>query len=170
MHDVLLTEDRKLQQILQTWFRWRGRDTDRKMKTNVKVVLDAPKNRPLRDMEVYSKLFYETKLKSVVEEEIKDFGLSATERFSKVLKVTKQEWEKETDEVKAEVQAKKLELQKERNGLQPLTSKQRQAAIDDMNHVVSAFLLHIKRTTGWTGFGWAEAQCGSGFYCRVVTL
>jgi hypothetical protein len=159
-----------MQQMLQTWFRWRGRDTDRKKKTNAKIFLDAPKIRPLRDTEVYSKLFYETKLKSIVEEEMKGHALPNHGRFSKVLEVTKREWEKESDEVKAEVQARKADLQKEReskmNNPEPPTSKQRQAAIDDMSHIASTFLLHIKRTTGWTGFvvlGGRKPNAGSDF-------
>jgi hypothetical protein len=138
-----------------TWFRWRGRDSDRR-KTPSIVILEGPKLRPLRDTEVYSKLYYQDKLKSLVDAEIKGRVLTSAEKFSKRLEVTKWEWERETPDVKAHVQAKKVEMQKERNskakGTEPPTPKQCQAAIDELNHVAPAFLLHIKRTTGWTGF------------------
>jgi hypothetical protein len=142
--------------MLQTWFRWRSNNTTHKKATSVVLSGAVPRMRQLRDTEVYSKLFYESKLKGLVDGETEGSTFTSAERFHKVMEVMKREWALESDAVKAQVQAMKEELQKERdskaNGDSEPTPKQRQAAIDNLNHVASTFLLHIKRTTGWTGF------------------
>jgi hypothetical protein len=134
---------------LKTWFRWRSNSTTRKKAAPIVL---KPSSRLLQDTEIYSQLYYEKKLKAIVAEETK--GLSPRERFVKSREVTRREWDNESDEVKAEVQARKEELSKERMDADDMesTPQQRQAAIHDLGHTVDCFLAHIKKKTGWTGF------------------
>jgi hypothetical protein len=121
----------------------------------VNIRLSVPKQRQLQDAEVYSKLFYETRIKKIVDEEIGDATLTRSERLAKIVEVTKREWAKESDEVKNEVKAKKEEMQAERKQSDPdsaPSAKQCRSAIDNLSHVAAAFLKHIKQTTGWTAF------------------
>src|SRR4051812_35893904 len=129
--------------MLRTWLRWRGSNTVRKKKVPIILAASIPKTRQLQDTEVYSKLFYESKLKHIVNEETIGKSLNRTEKLAKIVEVTKWEWALESDEVKAEVKAKKEELQNERkpdlsSDLTP-SPEQYQAAINDLSYVTSAF-------------------------------
>jgi hypothetical protein len=141
-------------QMLRTWFRWRSNNTVRKKGKSIVLATAIPRTRQLQDTEAYSKLFYESKLKTIVEAEWAGKSLSQTEKLAKILEVTKREWAVESDEVKAKVKAMKTELQKERSPdpTSPPSPQQLQAAIDDLSYVASAFLTHIKQTTNWSGF------------------
>ena len=102
----------------------------------------------LQDTQVYSKLFYESKLKAIVDLELGDQTPTKGERLAKVVEVAKREWEKESEEVKAMVKARKDEMEMERG----LDDKPSQASISDLSQVVGSFLKHVKQTTGWTAF------------------
>lgn len=108
----------------------------------------------LQDTQVYSRLFYESKLKQLIDQEFEDRSPTKEERFAMALKVTKREWENESEEVRAIVKAKKEELQLERSeaDLIPTSEDKQVQAINNLGSVVSAFLQHLKQTTGWTGF------------------
>lgn len=143
--------------MLRTWFRWRGNSTIRKKAGSVVLAAAIPRSRQLQDTEVYSKLFYESKLKDIIEEESADKTLTHAERLAKIVEVTKREWSKESDQVKAQVEATKLKLREEHGENQPSEGKvpsamQYQAAIDNLSYTATAFLRHIKQTTNWTGF------------------
>jgi molecular chaperone GrpE (heat shock protein) len=103
------------------------------------------KGRALQDTQVYSKLYYKSKLKAIVDEELKDKAPKKQERFAKVMEVTKREWAKESEEVKETVRRKRDEMQQAKDKPSP-------AAIDNLSHVVHNFLRHLRQTTGWTGF------------------
>ena len=142
-------------QMLRTWFRWRGNNTVRKKPGSI-ILASIPKTRQLQNTEIYSKLYYEDKLKAIVDAEIDGKVLTTNERLAKILEVTKREWEKETEEVKARVFAMKDEL-RERASKPPSDSSQPssedyQNAINNLTNVASSFLDHIKKTTGWIGF------------------
>src|SRR4051812_44181098 len=100
--------------MLRTWFRWRGGKNIRKKTRPIIFTTSIPKTRQLQDTEVYSKLFYESKLKSIVEAEIAGEPLTHGKRLVKVVEVTKREWARESEEIKKEVRAKKEELEKDR--------------------------------------------------------
>jgi hypothetical protein len=119
------------------------------------VLLPAlPKTRQWQDTEVYLKLFYATKLKKIVDSETAGTSLKQTERMAKIREVAKREYDKESDEVKEQVRAKKEEPRNHKLTEDSMTpsSEQYQAAIDDLSYVVDTFLSYIRQTTGWTGF------------------
>jgi hypothetical protein len=138
--------------MLRTWFRWRGNNSVRKTKPIV-IVPSLPRSRQNQDTEIYSKLFYESKLKRIIDAEVA--GLSNSEKLAKIVEVTRREWEGESDEVRAQVKAMKED---QRHSPQPLgdsatpSPEQRQAAINELGYTASAFLDHVQKTTGWTGF------------------
>ena len=136
-------------QMLRTWFRWRANNTVRKKSTMFKF--STPKVRMLQDTHIYSKLFFDSKLKAIVDEELKNKSATKEERFAVALQVTKREWDNESEEVKAMVRAKKEEMQSERSEPDG-TPGTKQDAIDNLSTVAGAFLQHLKETTGWTGF------------------
>src|ERR1700722_6763209 len=145
--------------MLRTWFRWRSNNQVWKKTGAIVLAASIPKTRQLQDTEAYSKLFYESKLKRIVDEEIAGKSLTHNEKLAKIVDVTKREWVKESDDVKAQVKAMKEELQHGRANLANPTGdstvtspKQIQAAIDELSYVGGAFLRHLKKTTGWTGF------------------
>jgi hypothetical protein len=115
-----------------------------------------PKTRQLQDTEVYSKLFYASKLKGIVDAEIAGMSLTQSEKLAKIVEVTKREWAHESDEVKEQVQVMKEEPRDRSHNLAEGSTtpspEQYQASIDNLSCVADAFLDHIKRTTGWTGF------------------
>jgi hypothetical protein len=114
-------------------------------------VTSPPKSRQLKDTEVYSKLFYESKLKDIVGSETA--GMSLSEKFVRIGDVTRQEWANESDEVKEQVRAMKGESRNRRHQNSATPSlEQYQASINDLSYVVNTFLDHIRQTTGWTGF------------------
>jgi hypothetical protein len=125
----------------------------RKKTGSIVLVPVLPKTRQLQDTEVYSKLFYASKLKSIVDVEVAGMSLTQTEKLAKIREVTKREWANESDEVKEQVRAKKEEPHdlKLTEGTTP-SPEQYQESIDDLSFVVNAFLDHIQETTGWTGF------------------
>jgi len=142
-------------QMIKTWFRWRSSNTVRK-KTGSIVLAAIPKTRQLQDTEVYSKLYYQSKIKAIVDKEIDGKVLTTTERLAKIIDVTKREWAKETEEVKARVYTMKEELRTSKPQLpsdsSPASPDHYQTAIDSLGNVTSAFLDHVKQTMGWTGF------------------
>jgi hypothetical protein len=93
-------------------------------------------------------MFYESKLKAIVAEELEGKQATKGEKFKKLMEVTKREWAKENDAVKEQVRERKEAMEREQESDSQATID----AIDDLGHVVGAFLQHIKRTTGWTGF------------------
>jgi hypothetical protein len=133
--------------MLRTWFRWRSNNTVRKKPTVISLA--TSKSRTWQDSQVYSKLFYESKLKVVVDRELDGKNPTKGERLARVIDVAKREWENESDEVKEIVRAKKEEMEIER---ELPGDKRSQAAIDNLSQVVGAFLKHVKQTTGWTAF------------------
>jgi hypothetical protein len=112
-----------------------------------------PRTRQLQDTEAYSKLYYASKLKSIVDAEVSGTSLIQNKKFAKIREVTKREWANESDEVKEQVRAKKEEPRnlKSTEGTTP-SPEQYQESIDDLSFVGNAFLDHIRETTGWTGF------------------
>jgi hypothetical protein len=140
--------------VLQTWFRWRTNRTVRKQPGSI-VLASLPKTRLLRDTEVYSKVFYESKLKGIISAEIAGLTLTQAELLAKTLEVTKREWENEPESVKEQVRAMKKKYKQD--ALSPAddstrTPEQYQNAINSLSQVGNSFLEHIKQTTGWTGF------------------
>jgi hypothetical protein len=133
--------------MLQTWFRWRG---SRPVRKNSRSIVIAPqRKRQLQDTEVYSKLFYESKLKAIIDAEIT--GMS--HNVAKIVGLTKREWANESDDVKAQVQAMKEDLRaRSANPPDASSPEQRQAAIDNLGHLATAFLDHVHQTTNWTGY------------------
>jgi hypothetical protein len=145
-----LTRTSRLQK-LQTWFRWRTNRTVRKQPGP--IVLALPKTRQLQDTEVYSKLFYESKLKEKIAAEIAEQDLSPRDVLAKTREVTKWEWMNESESVKEQVREMKKEYKRDApaEGSTP-TPEQYQSAINSLSQVGNTFLEHIKQTTGWTGF------------------
>jgi acetoin utilization deacetylase AcuC-like enzyme len=123
--------------MLRTWFRWCGNNTIQKKSTAVSFLM--LKIHMLQDTQVYSKMFYESKLKRIIEEELRGQSPLRNEQFAKIMKVTKQEWAKESDEVKAMVKEKKEEMQQEQEHLESKDAGAKQSAIDDLSRVVGAF-------------------------------
>jgi hypothetical protein len=107
-----------------------------------------PKGQSLQETHVYSKLYYDSKLKAIIDKELESKPATKQERLSKMTEVTKREWANESEAVKDEVRKRKDEIEKEK-GSEEVAS---QAAIDSLGHVVGTFLQHLKQTTGWTGF------------------
>jgi hypothetical protein len=125
--------------------RWKKNNTVRK---RVSIAsFSALKRRHLHEAQVYSKLYYESKLKAIVDEELKGTWLTPQERLPKTVEVTKREWANESDEVQRQVRERRKELRKEQNSDQALSW-----AIDHLGHVVGDFLQQLKKATGWTGF------------------
>jgi hypothetical protein len=132
--------------MLRTWFWWRTNNTVRKKAPTISF--STSKGRTLQETQVYSKMFYESKLKAIIDDELKGKSVTKPERLSKTVEVTKREWENESEDVKDEVRKRREELKREQSSEEALS----QAAIDNLGHVVSTFLQHLKKTTGWTGF------------------
>jgi hypothetical protein len=93
----------------------------------------------------------------MVDAEIAGKTLTTTQRLATIVDVTKREWANEAESVKEQVYAKKEELVRERSTQKVLTEgttspEQYQTAINNLGNVASAFLDHIKQTTGWIGF------------------
>jgi hypothetical protein len=105
-----------------------------------------PRTRQLQDTEAYSKLYYASKLKSIVDAEVSRMSLIPGEnkKFAKIREVTKREWANESDEVKEQVRAKKEEPRnlKLTEGTTP-SPEQYQESIDDLSFVGNTFLDHI---------------------------
>jgi hypothetical protein len=89
--------------MIRTWFRWRGGNNVHRRTGPVVVMPVIPKTRQLRNTEIYSKLFYTSKLKSMVDAETAGMSLTQSQRFAKLQEVTKREWALESDEVKEQV-------------------------------------------------------------------
>ena len=132
--------------MLRTWSRWRGNNTVRKNARSIALV--SPKTRQLQDTQVYSKLFYQSKLKPIVEAETS--GASNAERLAKIVDITKREWANESDEVKAQVRAMKDDISA--RSVDVSSPEQRQAAIKDLSRLATAFFDHVHKTTSWTGY------------------
>src|SRR5271154_4834509 len=116
--------------MLRTWFRWRSNNTVRKKPTVISFA--TSKGRTWQDSQVYSKLYYESKLKAIVDHELEGQNPTKGERFAKVVEVAKREWQSESEEVKQIVRAKKEEMEIE----QESGDKRSQASIDNLSHVV----------------------------------
>jgi hypothetical protein len=89
----------------------------------------------------------------MVDAETAGMLLTQPQRFAKLQEVTKREWALESDEVIEQVRA----MKEEQRDLSPEPSKdpspeQYQRAIDNLSYVANAFLDHLQKTTGWTGF------------------
>ncbi|KAG6826669.1 hypothetical protein H0H92_014900, partial [Tricholoma furcatifolium] len=95
-------------QQLRTWFRWRAGAKTRS--GGIDAIFDdlfegSSRSRTLSRPEVYSKLFYESKLKPLVESQL-DSTLTRGSLLAARNQIIKQLWEAETDpDVKAQVEA-----------------------------------------------------------------
>jgi len=112
------------------------------------IAFVPPKTRQLQDTHAYSKLFYQSKLKAIVEAETS--GASNAERLAKIAEITKREWANESEEVKAQVRAMKDDISARKPDMS--SPEQRQVAIDDLSHLTTTFLDHVRKTTNWTGY------------------
>ena len=75
----------------------------------------AKKNRKLREVEVYSLLFYKDKIKPRVDEERGDMPLGRSDNLRLIKRVTADMYDDETEQVKALVAAKIAEAKERPN-------------------------------------------------------
>ena len=95
---------------MKSWYRWRvnpGTHTGRRAARLPTIAISNTRTRGLKPHEMYSKKFYDSKIKPVVLSEIERLGgpgpIDAGTRLTITKRVTQELYDKEDDEVKEEV-------------------------------------------------------------------
>lgn len=97
---------------MRSWYRWRANPAaNAGRRARQKPSFHGKDSRKLKNYELYSKLYYTTRIQPRLQEQIGGLdNLSKKERLPFIQRITREAFESETDEMKAEIEAKLEEL------------------------------------------------------------
>ncbi|KAF8068719.1 hypothetical protein FPV67DRAFT_1448607 [Lyophyllum atratum] len=154
-HDQLKGAIKARRQQLQTWYRWRGSARGRGAVAQSKVLGNLfTTSRLPQKAEIYSKLYYQSKIADVVKEEAKRLNIKGRGEILKLRsRLTREMCEAETDEeVLAKVEEHLADLIAQR-GLAPephqRSTDEYMEAIEDCPRVLNRFFNALAEKTGW---------------------
>ncbi|TFY57774.1 hypothetical protein EVJ58_g6820 [Rhodofomes roseus] len=172
-------EEKQLQEAIgnrkkkvYNWFNNQNCQQTRKAKaTHVNLSLFKPKNRRnLKETEVYSRKYYEERIKPQVQEELSGRVVTKEERLGIIKRVTKELYDREDEEIKKEIRdevdvlraargtpgkrgasegAEGSDAPEEATDEHAVLAVVCQAVLDDMPAIFRQLFLELHRQTGW---------------------
>ncbi|KAG6808750.1 hypothetical protein H0H92_003021, partial [Tricholoma furcatifolium] len=149
---------RKRQQQIISWYRWRTQKKARKaeqkkIKTMMKIIHGSRSRLP-QVTEIYSDMFYETKIAPIVKEEM-PASANRSECLTVIKRVTRDLWHNETSDVVDQVNARlaHLKLAKAEKLANPPalpTAEEITENLDELPAVMGRFLEYLESITGWS--------------------